>query len=285
MAHGRFVGYEPAARQIVNGIPTRVDPDAIRSDLQVLRARFNGLITYTAVNGEEAVPAIAVSLGYRALIIGVYDPFNATELNAAVAAARANPKLVVGLALGNELVFFHRHSAAELEKLLDNVRARIPDVPLTTTEPFHVFYPAEAAPLLQRLDFLLPNVHPIFEPWFRTASIDDSAQFVVNVVSKLAESYCGPILVKETGIPTAPQSKGYTEAKQAAFYQAIQHLFPASSNHAFAYFEAFDTPWRLNDYGPQGQRPAPEEAHWGLYDEKRHPKAVVARIAPLKAQH
>jgi len=281
MERGRFIAYEPASRQIVNGIPTRADPEAIRNDLKVLRARFDSLVTYTAVNGEEAIPAVAASLGYRALIIGVYDPFNATELNAAVAGARASPKLVVGLSLGNELVFFHRHGAAEMEKLLARVRAEIPQVALTTTEPFHMFYPAEAAPLLERMDFLLPNVHPIFEPWFRTASHDDAAQFVVNVASKLSESYCGPILVKETGIPTAPQDKGYTEAKQAAFYQALQHRFPASTYHAFTYFEAFDTPWRLNDYGPQGQRPALEEAHWGLYDERRQPKAVVAQISPL----
>jgi exo-beta-1,3-glucanase (GH17 family) len=281
MEHGRFVAYEPASRQIVNGIPTPAAPDVIRSDLESLRERFDSLVTYSAVNGEEAIPRIAAALGYRALIIGVYDPFNATELNAAVAAAHANPKLVVGLSLGNELVFFHRHSAAEMEKLLDTVRVEIPEVALATTEPFHMFYPAEAAALLGRMDFLLPNVHPIFEPWFRAASNEDAAQFVVNVVARLGASYCGPILVKETGIPTAPQDKGYTEARQAAFYQSLQQRFHPSSDHAFAYFEAFDTPWRLNDYGPQGQRPATEEAHWGLYDERRQPKAVVALIAPL----
>jgi len=156
---------------------------------------------------------------------------------------------------------------------------------LATTEPFHMFYAAEAAPLLQRMDFLLPNVHPIFEPWFRTASNEDAAQFVVNVVTRLGEGYCGPILVKETGIPTAPEAKGYTQARQAAFYQALQHRFRSSSARAFAYFAAFDTPWRLNDYGPSGQRPATEEAYWGLYDERRQPKAVIALIAPLALRH
>lgn len=286
MGHGRFVAYEPASRQIVNGMPTRADPDAIRGDLKVLRDRFDSLVTYTAVNGEEVLPAIATSLGYRALIIGVYDPFNSTELNTAVAAARTSPKLVVGLSLGNELVFFHRHSTEEMEKLFDTVRREIPQVALAATEPFHMFYEAgAAAPLLQRMDFLLPNVHPIFEPWFRTASADDAAQFVVNVVSKLSETYCGPMLVKETGIPTAPQAKGYTEARQAAFYQALQNRFHSSGDHAFAYFAAFDTPWRLNDYGPAGHRPATEEAYWGLYDERRQPKAVVALIAPLASRH
>ena len=281
MARGRFIAYTPASLRIVNGKPTRAEPEAIRSDLEILRTRFDSLITYEATNGEEATPAIAASLGFRALIIGVYDPFDSTELGFAVAAAKANPTLVVGLSLGNELLFFHRHSSAELEKMLDSVRARTPGVPLTTTEPFHVFYPAEAAPLLQRMDFLLANVHPVFEPWFRTASDGDAAQFVVNVVTKLADGYCGPILVKETGIPTAPEDHGYTEKRQASFYLELEHRLPPAREHAFAYFAAFDAPWRLNDVGPTGQRPQLEEAHWGLYDPGRQPKTVVAQIRPL----
>jgi exo-beta-1,3-glucanase (GH17 family) len=282
LGRGRFIAYVPTGLRIVNGKPTRADADALRGDLKVLRARFDSLITYGALNGDEEIPAIATALGYRALIIGVYDPFDATELGAALAAAKANPKLVVGLSLGNETLFFHRHTSAEFEKLFDAVHARAPNLPLATTEPFHMFYPPEAVPLLQRMDFLLANVHPIFEPWFRTASDSDAAQFVVNVVSQLAQTYCGPIVVKETGIPTAPETKGYTAKRQASFYQELQHRFPPTSDHAFTYFSAFDAPWRLNDVGPApNQHPAPEEAHWGLYDEHRQPKEVVAQIPPL----
>lgn len=281
MAHGRFIAYTPTSFQIVNGKPTHTDPDAIRADLKVLRTRFDALITYGALNGQEAIPAIAASLGFRALIVGVYDPFDSTELSAALAAAQANPERVVGLSLGNELLFFHRHSPAELAKLLDTIRARAPRLPLATTEPFHMFYAPDTAPLLQRMDFLLANVHPIFEPWFRTASDGDAAQFVVNVVSKLADRYCGPVLVKETGIPTAPAVTGYTEKRQASFYRELQQRFPPTGERAFAYFAAFDAPWRLDDVGPAGQRPQPEEAHWGLYDERREAKAAVAQIPPL----
>ena len=145
-----------------------------------------------------------------------------------------------------------------------------------------MFYPPEATPLLQRMDFLLANVHPIFEPWFRTASDGDAAQFIPNVVSKLAQTYCGPMLVKETGIPTAPEAKGYTAKRQASFYQELEHRFPPTRDHAFTYFAAFDAPWRLEDAGPApNQHPAPEEAHWGLYDDRRQPKEAVAQIPPL----
>jgi exo-beta-1,3-glucanase (GH17 family) len=306
MADGRFVAYQPTSLQVTNGVSTHADPDSIRADLQVLRPRFDSLITYRSNNGGEAIPGIAASLGYRAVIIGIWNPFDAGELSAALTTARNNPRVVVGVSLGNEMLFFHRHSSAELMELLDTLHKQAPQLPLSTTEPFQMFEVPEAAPMLQRLDFLLANVHPVFQPWFRTAPEGNAVQFVVNVVSDLARDYCGPILVKETGIPTAPQEKGFTEARQASFYVDLQRRFAASlsapvstsasasmsgpaptappspGERAFAYFAAFDAPWRLNDAGPApGQRPAEEEAHWGLFDEKRRPKPVVAAIPLL----
>lgn len=316
MAHGRFVAFQPTSLHATNGVLTRADPDSIRADLQVLRPRFDSLITYGSISGAEAIPAIAASLGFRVVIIGIWNPFDPAELSAALTAARDNPTVVVGLSLGNEMLFFHRHSAAELVTLLDTVRAQAPRLALSTTEPFHMFETPEAGPILQRLDFLLANVHPVFQPWFPTASDGDAAQFVVNVVSDLAARYCGPILVKETGVPTAPEAKGFSEKRQVAFYMELQRRFtgaaaaaasrstpglssvsaaaspaaaarPASAataERAFAYFAAFDAPWRVNDGGPApGQRPAPEEAHWGLFDEQRRPKPIVAAIPLLRS--
>ena len=297
MGHGRFIAYQPTSLQVTNGVSTQADPDSIRADLEVLRPRFDSLITYGSIDGAEAIPGIAASLGYRAVIIGIWDPFNATALSAALTAAKNNPRVVVGLSLGNEMLFFHRHSAAELVELLDELHAQAPQLALSTTEPFQMFERPEAGPILQRLDFLLPNVHPIFQPWFHGAPEGNAVQFVVNVVSDLGRDYCGPILVKETGIPTAPEVKGFNEKKQASFYEELGHRFAESEapksagsgravgDRAFAYFAAFDAPWRLQDGGPAaGQRPAEEEAHWGLYDEKRRPKPVVASIPLLTSR-
>jgi exo-beta-1,3-glucanase (GH17 family) len=275
MAHGRFVAYQPTSLQVVNGVSSEADPLSIRADLEVLRPRFDSLITYGSIHGARAIPAIAASLGFRAIIVGVWNPFSPPELDAALQAAARN-EIVVGVSLGNELLFFHRHSATDLAALLDEVHRRMPQLPVSTTEPFQMFDQAELTPVLRRLDFLLANVHPIFQPWFHTAPPDNAVQFVVNVSSALGRDFCGPILVKETGIPSAPDAKGFTLLKQAAFYGELQRRLPSSRNLAWAYFAAFDAPWRLHDVGA-----APEEAHWGLYDERRQPKPVVASIKPL----
>ena len=282
MAHGRFIAYEPTSLELVNGRAHDADPASIRADLEALRPRFDALITYDAIHGAEAIPGIAAALKYRALIIGVWDPADPAQLAAALAAAQRYPQLVAGLSLGNESIYGRRQSFDTLTVVLAAVRARAPRLALSTTEPFHLYEQPASAPLLRSMDFLLVNVHPVFQPWFRGASAATSAQFVVNVVADLAQHFCGPVLVKETGEPTAPASAGYTPAQQAQFYAALRRRFPPTRARAFAYFSAFDAPWRAHDAGAlPGAASGPEEAYWGLYDSARQPKPAALALPPL----
>jgi exo-beta-1,3-glucanase (GH17 family) len=280
LAHGRFVAYQPTALQVTDGHFSNADPDSIRADLRLLREHFDALVTYDAVHGAQAIPAIAASLKYRAVIIGVWNPFDPAELDAALAAARAFPRLVVGLSLGNEMIFSHRADAPRLAAALAAVRAQLPRLPLSTSEPFHIYAAAPAGELLAELDFMLANVHPVFQPWFRDAPAATAAQFVVNVADQLTQIYCGPILIKETGEPTAPAAAGFSATRQAAFYKELRTRFPPSRARAFAYFVAFDAPWRAQDAtGVPG--PHPEEAYWGLYEANRKSKLAVDQLPPL----
>jgi exo-beta-1,3-glucanase (GH17 family) len=283
LAHGRFVSYQPSSLTVVNGAIKPADPVSIRADLGVLRPHFDGLVTYGALHGAESIPAIAAALRFRALVIGVWDPADDAEVDAAIEAAHRFPRLVVALALGNEMLFSRRSDPAALGALIARVRARLPGTALSTTEPFHIYYQPAVSPLLGELDFLLVNVHPVFQPWFREAPDSAAAQFVVNVLSDLAPFACGPILVKETGVPTAPLAAGFSEARQASFYRELRSRLSPTAARAFAYFAAFDAPWRAYDaLAAPGAAPGvhPEEAHWGLYDAERRPK-TAARELPL----
>jgi len=283
MAQGRFIAYEPTSLRVIDGRASDADADSIRADLTRLRERFDGLITYDAIHGAQQIPAIAAALKFRALIIGVWDPADAAQVDAALEAAQRFPDLVVGISLGNEVLFSHRSDPARLLALIARVRARAPAVALSTSEPFHVYDEPAAAAVLAQLDFLLLNVHPVFQPWFRDAPDGAAAQFVVNVLAKLALHACGPMLVKETGVPTAPESAGFSEARQAGFYRELRRVLPPGRTQAFAYFAAYDAPWRAYDATGVPGTPAvhPEEAHWGLYDEARRPKAAARELPPL----
>src|SRR5690348_871932 len=88
MAQGRFVAYEPSALKVYDGRVQAADPASIRADLAALRPRFDGLITYDSIHGAEAIPQLAAQLKFHALVIGVWNPANAAELDAALGAAR-----------------------------------------------------------------------------------------------------------------------------------------------------------------------------------------------------
>jgi exo-beta-1,3-glucanase (GH17 family) len=282
MQHDRFVAYEPTSLRVVSGVVSPADPEGIRADLRTLRGKFDALITYDAVHGAEEIPRIASELRFRALIIGVWNPAAPGEVAAAIAAAQAFPQLVLGISLGNETLAFKRSDPQRLAAIIAAVRTRIPAVALTTTEPFHIFESQDSAPVRAQLDFLLVNVHPIFQPWFRGAPDATAAQFVVNVVKDLGAYGCGPLLVKETGEPSAPADAGYTPARQASFYRELRQRFIPDASRAFAYFAAFDEPWRESDAGPPGRHP--EDAHFGLYAAGREPK-LAARELPALISH
>lgn len=282
MAEGRFIAYQPTELKVWDGHPTRASEASIREDLSVLRPWFDGLITYGAHSGGEVIPGIAKELGFRAVIIGVWDPADEAEVENALAAWKAAPEIVAGVSLGNEMVFGRRGTWADYARAIETVRQKAPGLPLTITEPFAVFLDdPEAASVLGMLDFLAVNIHPVFEPWFETAPAFNRADFVVEASERLArEAFCGPILIKETGIPTAPEERGFTPEAQKAFYVELTRQLQPSRDLAFAYFSAFDAPWRAYDETPiPGAHP--EEAHWGLFTESRTPKPALEAVPEL----
>ena len=81
-----WVDYAPTVSDPERGIPATTD--SIRADLLALRnAGFTGLVTYGCggLFGREVV-ASAASMGFRGVILGVWDPTNESEVDAAVEA-------------------------------------------------------------------------------------------------------------------------------------------------------------------------------------------------------
>ena len=280
MAADRFVTYTPTSLKVIDGEVTPANADSIRADLRALRPYFNALVTYTSRDGGELVPGIAEELGYKAVIIGIWTPGDPEELSNALKLARRYPKLIVGLSIGNEVVFGKRGTWANLERYIALTRSRLPELPLTVSEPFAQFLDSDASDVRGDLDFMLVNIHPIFEPWFKTAGPENWADFVVKVTDKLAGAFCGPILVKETGVPTGPADMGYTPEKQAAFWHALETRMKPSRASAFSWFAAFDASWRVSDFNPVAGR-HPEEAWWGLFTEDRKPKPAIEGLTKL----
>ena len=77
---------------------------------------------------------------------------------------------VAGICLGNEALFAKRSDTPQLLAAIARLRAQAPQLPLTTSEPFHLFEAPPGNALLGQLDFLLVNVHPVFQSAARSSA-------------------------------------------------------------------------------------------------------------------
>jgi exo-beta-1,3-glucanase (GH17 family) len=273
----RFVAYTPTDLKIVSGRVQAASRESIRKDLTILRGDFQGLITYSCADGVEEVPGIAKALGYRAVILGIWDPLSEREIGNVKRLVNAYPQLIIGVAVGNETLLARRHEWSVLRSAIQRLRAALPGVAITTSEPFYYYLNDDPPDFLAVQDFLLPSVHPLFQPWFKRATTAQAVDFVVRVAGLLSAKTDKPVLIKETGLPSGPPGTRYTPAAQAEFWVSLLQRLPPAPGLGFAYFEAFDHGWKEeNARGEFGSHP--EEGYWGLYTEDGRPKEVVTEL-------
>jgi len=277
----RFVAYTPTDLKIVAGQVQAASKQQIRKDLELLREDFQGLVTYSSADGVEEVPEIAAALGFRAVIPGIWDPTSEAEINRAIKLARHWPRLVVAVAVGNETLLAQRHDWSVLRAAMQRVRAALPGVAVTTSEPFYYYLDDNPADFVASQDFLMPSVHPLFQPWFTGDTTTAQAiDFVVKVAALLAEKSGRPVLIKETGLPSGPADHAFSAARQADFWTGLCRQLPYTPGLGVVYFEAFDHDWKTEnarlEFGAH-----PEEGYWGLYTGDGRPKAVVTQLRQL----
>jgi hypothetical protein len=137
------VSYNRFGEKTSDGL--RVTEVQIRTDLTVIAAHATAVRTYGSTRGLERIPEIAVELGLK-VTLGIWiDKDNARnehEIATALELARRYPN-VARLVVGNETLFRHEHTAAELVQIIQRVKRESP-VPVATEKTLLLFkeYPA-----------------------------------------------------------------------------------------------------------------------------------------------
>lgn len=244
-----WVGYSPPSSNPLKQI--EATPAAIQADLAILRkAGFTGLVTYSSsgVLGRELL-ALAQTLGFEGIIVGIWNPNNAREI--AAAKAVANSPLVIGYCVGNEGLG-SRYQLSTLARVIQDIR-KATGKPATTAETIERYSNDD---LLQLGDWVFPNVHPYFN---NQLDPDRAVDWTKGAYEDLKRRARNPIIFKEVGLPTAggPQ---LSEAAQQRYYLRL-----AKTDVPFVYFEAFDQPWKTH---------LPVEPHWGIFRADRTPKQL-----------
>lgn len=250
-----WVAYSPPSADPNQDI--EASAEAIREDLAVLRqAGFTGLVTYgsSGIMGRE-LPTLAETAGFEGLIMGIWDPFSAEEITAAEVAAEL--PTVLGFCVGNEGLQ-KRYEMPELSAVIDNLR-EVTGKPVTTTEEIDDYTDEE---LLQFGDWVFPNVHPYFR---YLLDPDAAVQWTLAAYDDFVRRTDRFVMFKEVGLPTAgAPGENLSELNQERYYQEL-----ANTGVQFAYFEAFDQPWKTN---------LPIEPHWGIFRSDRTPKLLAVYL-------
>src|SRR6266699_1421228 len=108
--------------RLITYTPSELDPrnpanqgklkiSSIRADLEILRPSFDGLVLYGY--HEACTPrilAVARDLKFRAVLLGIWDPKSAAELDGVAQLAHLHEKdFVLGVLVGNEGITFKRY--------------------------------------------------------------------------------------------------------------------------------------------------------------------------------
>lgn len=268
-----LIGYSPSDFDPRHGRNFHLpSPASIKKDLTRLREVFDGLTVYSY--HPDVTPLIlqyAKQLGYRAVMLGIWDARSATEIKGVVKLIReyAND-MSLAVCLGNEGLYFGRYSMEDLyeaQKTIHDALGSSLKIPISTSEPWVGYRDSS---LYAFGDFLAPNIHPVWEKPALPAK--DAVFWTRTQAMHLMETSQKPVLVKETGFPHAGE-RHFTPQSQKQFWEMYvreDRLVYSRRNPRVwvsfaASFEAFSLPWKAEQSGE------PIEAAWGLMTKDRNP--------------
>jgi cellulose synthase/poly-beta-1,6-N-acetylglucosamine synthase-like glycosyltransferase/exo-beta-1,3-glucanase (GH17 family) len=246
--------------------PSSVDlgvPEArIRADLTAIAKQAKAVRTYASTQGLESVPAIAAELGL-AVTLGIWidkdEARNKREIETALDLARRN-RNVTRLVVGNETIFRHEHTAAELAEIVRRVKRDSP-VPVATADHWKAFL--DHPELVDAVDQVFAHIIPYWEGLPKKSAVKGS----LAIYDRLRAAYPGKkIVIGEFGWPSAGHN--FEGAVPGPFSQAgLLRDFVAEANALdidYNIVEAIDQPEKIfeGNVGP----------YWGILDASLRPK-------------
>ena len=246
--------------------PSSVDlgvPEArIRADLTAIAKQAKAVRTYASTQGLESVPEIAAELGLT-VTLGIWidkdEARNKREIETALDLARRN-RNVTRLVVGNETIFRHEHTAAELAEIVRRVKRDSP-VPVATADHWKAFI--DHPELVDAVDQVFAHIIPYWEGLPKKSAVKGS----LAIYDKLRAAYPDKkIVIGEFGWPSAGHN--FERAVPGPFSQAaLLRDFAAEANVLgidYNIVEAIDQPEKIfeGNVGP----------YWGILDASLRPK-------------
>ena len=236
-------------------------PEQIDADLARLAQRFGCVRTYEVGHGLHHVAELAPRHGLQVLMgvwIGHLAAKNDAEIELAIATARAHPRAIRGLVVGNEVLLRNEQTPRALRAYLDTVRTALPGMSVTYADVWEFWM--RHADLADAVSFITVHILPYWED--QPVRIDQAVGHVLSIYGQVRERFAGKtVLLGETGWPSyGRQRQGATPSlvNQAAFIRGVT-VAATQAGIPYNVIEAYDQHWKRRQEGAVG-------GYWGLYD-------------------
>lgn len=262
-ANGKFqcVSYAPyygkEQSPFVKG--TVISRTQIENDLKVLAQTSQCVRIYSVNQGLDYVPQAASRIGMKVLLgawIGWSTTDNLQEVGLATELANQYPQTVIGLIIGNEVLLRGEQTEKNLASYIALAK-RNTKVPVTYADvwEFWLKHPA----LESSVDFVTVHILPYWED--DPQSIDQAIHHVDAVMNKFTETFHKPILIGETGWPSAGRHRNASVPSAVNQARYLREFLQRAQEAKWHYnlIEAVDQPWKRQLEGAVG-------GYWGLYD-------------------
>jgi len=243
---------------------TQISRAQMEQRMRLLIPYTDWIRTFRTVDGFESAGTVARQLGFSAALGAWIGPETTSEgiqsnqqnINNLIAAGQAGEADL--LIVGSEVLLRNDVPAASLISYMNQVRAAVPAIPVTTADVYSRLI--DNPNVVNACDILMVNIYPFWE----AQSIDDSiANVHRNFYNTKVNASGKPVWISEAGWPSAGQTVGAAVpslTNAAAFFQRFVSWARANNVPSF-YFEAFNETWKATSgEGAVG-------SNWGVWDK------------------
>jgi len=230
-----------------------VGEDQLIQQIGAIAPYTQGIRTFGCTNGLQDVAKIVKRFGLK-VFVGMWissDPTaSMNEITSCIAAAQATP--VDAALVGSEALLRNDVTAAQLTAYINEFRAAVPNVPVSTGEIYSVLENNPA--VVAACDFIFVNYYPFWEGTDITTAVAS-----LHAEDALLRATYAPkeVIVSETGWQSfgTPVSNAVPSPQNAAYYFLNFESWAQAGQRKTFYFEDHDEPWKNTDDG------------WGIWDQ------------------
>lgn len=247
---------------------TKSFPNAaeVAQDLRLIAKHADGIRTYSSLEGDYDIGALARKAGLKVWIgiwLGPNRRDNAREMAAGIAEANAHPHTVSRVVVGNEVLLRRDLSPAALIADVEHVKARVKQpIAYADVATFWFEFPQVA----KHVDIVMIHLLPYWQN--HPVNVDRAIARIGRTIAEAERKFPGKrISVGETGWPSRGRWRGDaapSRVNEAIFLRKFVTL--ADRDHVdYNLIEAFNQGWKYHDEGIAG-------ANWGIWNAARQPK-------------